>query len=327
MTDPGQILAGDIGGTNTRLCLARVEGDRVAFLLRRHYANREADGLEALLARFLDGQPRPVAACLAVAGPTDGRRARLTNLPWLIDADALAARFGLRRAGLINDFVAVGHGLAALAPADLAELRAGEPLPDAPRVALGPGTGLGVVQCVADAGGYLPLPSEGGHMAFAPADVLQDRLLTHLRGRYGRVSVERILSGPGLADLYGFMRGEMGLGEADGDATPARVSDAALAHRDEAARAALDLFCRILGQVAGDLALLAQARGGVYLAGGIAPKVLPALKEAAFLEGFSGKGRFREWMDRVPVRVVLDEAVGLKGAALAGHRLSGLPGG
>ncbi|HRH81456.1 MAG TPA: glucokinase [Thiobacillaceae bacterium] len=327
MPDSNLFLAGDIGGTNTRLALAAVQGDRVDILLRRHFANREADGLETLLSGFLAGQPAPAAACLAVAGPTDGRRARLTNLPWLIDADALASRLGLRRAALINDFVAVGHGLSALGDGELAVLQAGETLPDAPRVALGPGTGLGVVQCIPTAAGYRPLPSEGGHMAFAPMDALQDRLLAYLRRRHGRVSVERILSGPGLTDLYGFFRAESEMPGDPADDSPAAVSAAALAHRDGAAQAALESFCRILGQVAGDLALLAQARGGVYLAGGIALKILPALSGVAFLEGFTGKGRFSEWMSGVPVRVVLDEAVGLKGAALAASRLSALPGG
>lgn len=314
------VLAGDIGGTNTRLCLAEVAGDRVDPRHVQHYVNAEAAGLEALIGRLLDGQPQPRAVCLAVAGPTDGRRVALTNLPWEIDADALGARFGLGRVGLINDFVAVGHGLSALREHDLVTLRPGHALPGAPRVALGAGTGLGVVQCMAVDGVYHPLPSEGGHMAFAPLDERQDRLLDHLRQRHGRVSVERILSGSGLAALHGFCWREAGLPGSTPPLTPAEVSTLALAGQDGVALEAVRLFCRILGQVAGDLALLAQARGGVYLAGGIAPKILPLLQDGEFLAGFSAKGRYTGWMDLVPVRVVLDQGVGLKGAALAAGR-------
>lgn len=317
MSSPQLVLAGDIGGTNTRLCLARLAGQQVEILAQENYTNDQAEGLEDMVALFLAGRPQPVAACLAVAGPTDGRAAKLTNLPWNIDADTMAGRFGLRYARLINDFVAVGHGLAALGEQDMVVLQDGSPLPAAPRVALGAGTGLGVVQCVAEEGKYRPIASEGGHMAFAPTDALQDRLLLYMRQRHGRVSVERILSGQGLVDLYGFCWAEAGLPGAAPGLLPAQVSESALENRDGAARAALALFCRILGQVAGDLALLAQARGGIYLAGGIPPKILPLLRDAPFMEGFGSKGRFTDWMALVPVRVVLDEHVGLKGAALA----------
>lgn len=317
------VLAGDIGGTNTRLCLAEVSGNEVLPRLTRHYVNAEAADLAELIGRFLDGQDRPRGACLAVAGPTDGRRVSLTNLAWRIDADQLADRFGLDRVELLNDFVAVGHGLSALEEGDLVRLQSGQPLDGAPRVALGAGTGLGVVQCVATDGAYVPVPSEGGHMAFAPLDEQQDRLLVHLRQQHGRVSVERILSGAGLAALHGFCHLQAGMIDSPPDLTPAQVSAAALAGKDDAAREALRLFCRILGQVAGDLALLAQARGGIYLAGGMAPKILPALREQDFLEGFSRKGRYRQWMDLVPVSVVLDQEVGLKGAALAAGRRLG----
>lgn len=314
------VLAGDIGGTNTRLCLAEVTGDRVEPRLVRHFANAGAAGVDEIIGRFLDGQARPQAVCLAVAGPTDGRRVNLTNLSWRIDADQLGGRFALDRVGLINDFVAVGHGLAALGEGDLVRLQPGDLLAGAPRVALGAGTGLGVVQCVAVDGVYKPLPSEGGHIAFAPTDERQDRLLLHLRQRFGRVSVERILSGPGLVDLYGFCWRDTSLSGSPPDLTPAQVSSAALEDKDGVARDALRLFCRILGQVAGDLALLAQARGGIYLAGGIAPKILPLLQGEDFLGGFTDKGRYSEWMGKVPVSVVLDQEVGLKGAALAAAR-------
>jgi glucokinase len=281
--------------------------------------NAGRSGVDALLAAFL-AQYGPVdAACLAVAGPTDGRTAQFTNLPWRIDAASLTERFGLPFR-LVNDFAAVGWGLNALQNADVATLQAGIPLASAPRVALGAGTGLGVSLCVAEGELHRPLDSEGGHIGFAPSDAEQDRLLAYLREEHGRVSVERLLSGPGLVSLYRFCLHEAGRRETGllADAQAARaISQAGLAASDAEATHALRLFARIYGQVAGDLALLARAEAGVFLAGGIAPQLLAVLQEGEFIAGFRAKGRFSDWMERVPVRVILDPDVGLKGAALA----------
>jgi glucokinase len=310
-----KVLCGDIGGTHSRLALARAEGRQVALDRVARYRNAEFPELAAILADFLGAGAADLACCLAVAGPTDGRRVRLTNLDWALDARTLADRFGFARCRLVNDFAAVGWGLAALGQQDLACLQPGAPQAGAPRVALGAGTGLGVSLVAWHGDHYQPLPSEGGHVGFAPASPAQDRLLGFLRDRYGRASVERILSGPGLEDLYRFARLERGLPPRDLAAQA--VSQAGLADSDPAARAALDLFVAVYGQTAGDLALAARAQGGVYLAGGIAPKLLAALVDGAFLAGFQAKGRFSEWMRQVPVHVVLDPDVGLKGAALA----------
>ena len=309
------VLAGDIGGTFCRLALARVEGNRVDLARTARYRNAEHPDLDAILADFLAAAPPGLACCLAVAGPTDGRRVRFTNLDWAVDAAALAERFGFGRARLVNDFAAVGWGLDCLDRDHLATLQDGLIVAGAPRVALGAGTGLGVSLVTRQGDRYRPLPSEGGHIGFAPADPQQDRLLAFLRGRYGRASVERVLSGPGLEDLYRFCRLEQGLEARDRAA--AAVSEAGLAGSDPAARAALGLFSAIYGQTAGDLALAARAEGGVFLAGGIAPRLLTVLGDGSFLAGFGAKGRFSGWMQRVPVQVVLDPDVGLKGAALA----------
>lgn len=309
------ILCGDIGGTHCRLALARVAGAHVSLERVARYRNADFPDLLAILADFLGHHGHGLACCLAVAGPTDGRQVRFTNLDWTVDAEALAARFGFSRARLVNDFAAVGWGLAALGGQDLASLQPGSALAGAPRVALGAGTGLGVSLVAWHGDHFRPLPSEGGHIGFAPTHPEQDRLLVFLRGLYGRASVERILSGPGLEDLYRFCRQDRGLAPRD---LPAQaVSQAGLAGTDPAARAALDLFVAIYGQTAGDLALAARAQGGVYLAGGIAPKLLPALQDGAFLAAFRAKGRFADWMHQVPVHVVLDPDLGLKGAALA----------
>lgn len=309
-------LVGDIGGTHSRLALAEIRGDEVQLLTQTTYLNRDADDLGTLMERFLANQAPPTSLCLAVAGPVEADRARLTNLAWSIDAGALAGRFGIARARLINDFEAVVHGLDLVPAEHRRVLQEGEPLPRAPRVALGPGTGLGVALGTWEGDGYRPLPGEGGHMSFAPTDYEQAALLRFLADLYGRVSVERILSGQGIADLYAFCRSAAGRPLRQ-QREPAEISAAALANEDPAAVWALRLFARILGQTAGDLALLAQARGGVYLAGGIPAKVMPFLQDAGCLAGFRNKGRFAAWMERVPLQAITDPDLALRGAARA----------
>lgn len=317
-----RVLSGDIGGTHTRLALCELDGG-VHILHRERYLNANAAGLADHLQTFLGHLPAPEAACFAVAGPTDGRHVQLTNLPWAIDADALQGQFKIPRVRLVNDFLAVGHGIDAVDAQHLAVLQAGHTDEHAPRVVLGAGTGLGVSLCVWNGKQHIPLPSEGGHIGFAPVDDEQLKLLAFLRAEYRRASVERILSGPGIVALYRFRLREAGRNPAEPDTLlhdklpAAAITRAALDQSEPQALEAMRLFCRIYGQTAGDLALLGQALGGVYLAGGIAPKILPLLKHAEFMEGFHAKGRFAEWTRGVPVSVVLDEDVGLKGAALA----------
>lgn len=316
---PATVLCADIGGSNTRLALAEPRPAGLDLIARQSYANTEADGLAELLRRFLSGNAAPTAACLAVAGPTDGTRVKLTNLAWAIDAGHLSDEFGFP-IRLINDFEAVAWGLDTLDAAQLVTLQAGQPLPHAPRLALGPGTGLGVAHSVWLGDRYGPLPGEGGHVAFAPADIEQVTLLDFLQAKFGRVSAERILSGPGIADLYAFCRTASGR-PVKRQREAAEVTRAALDGGDPVAGRAMRLFVRILGQTAGDLALITGARGGVYLAGGIPPRILPLLEEGEFLAGFRGKGRFSEAMRSVPVHVVADPDIGLKGAALAAYSM------
>lgn len=315
-----KVLSGDIGGTNCRLAITRVEGLRVELERLVRYRNEQYPNLESILADFLGEDAACDTCCLAVAGPTDGRTVSFTNLDWSVDADALAARFGFARAHLVNDFAAVGWGLNGLTQDSLAPLQTAEALPGAPRVALGAGTGLGVSLCTWQGDHYRPLPSEGGHIGFAPVNAEQDRLLGFLRARYGRASVERILSGPGIVDLYRFLRADAGLTDTpllDAEYPAEAISQSGLEGRDPSATQALRLFAKIYGQTAGDLALAARATGGVFLAGGIAPKLLPLLESGLFLEGFHAKGRFSDWMRNVPVAVITDTDIGLKGAALA----------
>lgn len=304
------ILCGDIGGSNTRFALADTSGNKVVLGHRRQFENDHFTGLEALLERYLAEAPKPSLACLAVAGPTDGRSVRLTNLAWDIDADALSHAFGFPFR-LVNDFEAVAWGLDALTAEHCHPLQQAVAPTRASRLAIGPGTGLGVAYSVWTEAGYRPMPGEGGHIGFAPADDQQATLLTFLQGRYGRVSVERILSGPGIVDLYGFCSGS------ETARTAAEVTRTALDASDPVAIEAMQIFCRILGQTAGDLALAGGTRGGVFIAGGIPARILPLLEAGGLLAGFRDKGRFATWMREVPLTVVTDPDVGLKGAALA----------
>jgi glucokinase len=324
-----RILVGDLGGTHTRLALATQTEGRLQISDTTRYENARHPGLDAILADYLGRHASIETGCLAVAGPTDGRTVCFTNLDWVIDADQLAERHGLASLRLVNDFSAVGWALSDLGAGDLAILQAGKPAPRAPRIALGAGTGLGVSLCVwregPGNGYYQPLPSEGGHISFAPLDAEQDRLLAFQRRAYGRVSMERLVSGPGLIDIHRFCLAEAGRSEADdpclAQPNPARaIAEAALAASQPEAQRALDLFVTLYGQMAGDLALTARAAGGVTLAGGIAPQILPTLQGPRFLRGFCDKGRFSAWMDDLPVAVALDPDLGLRGAAVAALR-------
>ncbi len=317
------ILVGDIGGTHTRLARARVGAGSVSLDAIERFDNVRYDRLESILSEYT-GRIGPFErCCLAVAGPTDGERVSFTNRDWQIETRTLAGRFNFSRALLVNDFAAVGWGLNVLAPQDQTVLQPGSNETAMPRLALGAGTGLGVSICTWQGGRYVPLASEGGHIGFAPVDAEQEALLHFLQRQHGRVSVERILSGPGIATLYRFCLHQAGRSEAgnpllESSEPPQAISSAGLNGNDAVAEAALRLFASILGQTAGDLALVAGAAGGVFIAGGIAPKLLPVLQGSWFLAGFNDKGRFASWAEQRQVVVVLDQDIGLKGAAVAG---------
>ena len=316
------ILVGDLGGTHTRLAVAEITSNQVVLARVERYINSEHVDLNSILRQFLAAENNldETLCCLAVAGPTDGTRVQFTNLDWRIDTTDLSAQFRFSRCRLINDFSAIGWGLNTLTDQALTPLQVGQPVAAGARVALGAGTGFGVSLCAWHGDHYQPMASEGGHIGFAPINPEQDRLLAFLRTLYGRVSVERILSGPGLLDLYRFSLLEQKKTDAGllAAAQPAAaISQAGLDRKDPAAMQSLRLFASIFGQTAGDWALACQARGGIFLAGGIAPKLLPALANGGFLAGFTNKGRYRDWMQQIPVSVVLDPDIGLKGAAVA----------
>lgn len=304
------VLAGDIGGTKSLLGL--FEDGRC--VLERRLANADFPDLVAVIASFLaEAAPARIdAACLALAGPIadGGRRARLTNLPWEVDADALEARFGLRSLRLVNDFAAAAQGAVVTTAAQLATVQAGQPLGEAPRLVVGAGTGLGMALVLPQGdGGWRIVPGEGGHVAFAPADDEQLALWRHLRRRHDRVTWERVVSGPGLVAIHECLHGTHAM-------TAEAIGTEALRAPDSAEAASLRLFLSCYGAYAGDMALAALARGGVFLAGGIAARVLPALSGPEFLGAFNDKHEHAGIAGAMPVHVALDPALGLRGAAL-----------
>jgi len=318
----GYFLAGDIGGTKTLLQIGAADA---APLLKKSYSSTAYAGLAEMLDEFLReaGVSDIAAACFALAGPVFGRRVQLTNLPWEVDADALAARFGIAQVKLINDFAAVGYGIAALQADDLLILQACEPQVQGVRLVVGAGTGLGVAWLSWQCGSYEVLASEGGHMDFAPLDARQFELLLYLQKRHGHVSYERIVSGPGLVALFDFLRDS-------GRGTPSPQLIAAMAAGDPAAalthassrgdepiaRMVLDMFVEIYGSFIGNLALASLPRGGIYIAGGIAAKVVVYMQQDSFMRAFHGKGRFTKLLETMPLYIALNPQVGLMGASI-----------
>jgi glucokinase len=297
----------------------------------RRYPSAEFDSLESIVARYLEetGQT-PVRSCplgaFAIAGPVEGRRSKTTNLPWDVDADLLERTLGFGKVGLLNDLEAVAWDVAGLGPDDLAEIHPGE---DSEEPAIGntcvvaAGTGLGEAGLYWDGARHRPFATEGGHTDFAPEDERELALLRHLQQRFGHVSWERVVSGMGIANIYGFMvrwrhsvtpdwlAAEIARGD-----LAAAVASAAAAGRCAVCVETMELFFRLFGREAGNMALKQMALGGVYLGGGIAPKNLDALRRSQFLDGFFSKGRMEPLMRRMPVRVILRGDTPLLGAAL-----------
>lgn len=317
------ILAGDIGGTNTRLAIFADEAGGLRVMAEAKYPSPRFSSLDEIVTHFLKAKNLPVThAGFGVAGPVRNGRTQAVNLPWVVDSAALARVMGIRFVALVNDLEAIAHGLAVLAPADYVALQAGDPQAAGNTAVIAPGTGLGEAGLYWDGSRHLPFATEGGHSSFAPSDELEDELLRYLRPQFHHVSWERVLSGPGLFNIYKFLR-DTGRGTEPpwlaeemkhGDPS-ARISQAALEGRSELCVLALERFVRLLGAEAGNLALKTMARGGIYVAGGIPPKILPKLQSPAFLEAFCSKGRMRQLLKAMPVCVVLNEQTALRGAA------------
>jgi glucokinase len=327
--DRRRILAGDIGGTKTVLGLFMPADKRPRVEHVETYPSLDFPDLESIVKRFLGRYPVEVfSACLGIAGPVIDGRCRATNLPWEVSEASLAERFGWSRVKLINDLVALTHSIPFLEESEVLSLNQAKPRTAGPVALLAPGTGLGQALLVHQEGHYKPIASEGGHVDFAPRDDAEIELWRYLHRKFGHVSLERVLSGPGIVNIYtwvkhsgrygdsvGILKGSNGL-----DLAPA-ITKAALQGSDLLCAEALNRFVSILGAAAGNLALIALTTGGVFLGGGIPPKILPKLKEGIFLEAFTDKGRFRELLEGIPVRVILNSEAALVGAAI--HALEG----
>lgn len=310
-------LVADIGGTNARFAVADCASDDMTLLLGLAVSDYRymTEALKAFLRHVAaEGgwQVCPQMACFAVASAEEGAVIRFTNSHWRLDRQAISAALGGIDVIVINDFTAVGYGIVDLTASDYLQLSGDAPLANQPIVVLGPGTGLGVCSIVPTETGYHVLESEGGHIAFAPSNVEEIAVLEYLLKRFPRVSIERLLSGPGIENIYHALSYlQTGRVKSLG---AVQIAAAATQKLDPIAERALSLFCRVLGAVAGDLVLSIGARGGVYVAGGIAPKILDFLQRSEFKQAFHAKGRFRHFVAGVPLRVVLKENIGLHGA-------------
>lgn len=343
------LLAGDIGGTKTILRLVEESvGRSWRTLYEALYYSRDFPDLVPIVQRFLSaaGQqlgtaPRPEKACFAIAGPVVNDTSVLTNLDWVLEARRLEKELEIPKISLINDFAAVGYGILGLEVTDLYTLQAATPQLDAPIAVLGAGTGLGEGFLIQQPGGYQVFSTEGGHADFAPRTGLEFQLLQYLREKYDiqRISVERVVSGQGIVAIYQFLRDrqvaqespeigqiiktwEQETGRSEKSVDPAAtIAVAALEKRDRLCEQTMQMFVEAYGTEAGNLALKLLPYGGLYVAGGIAAKILPLIKEGNFLRAFGQKGRVSSLLERVPVQVVLNPQVGLIGAAICASRL------
>lgn len=351
------ILAGDIGGTKTHLALYEWATERVEPVRLETFHSTDYASLEEMLAEFLVppkpstpldelGQakvkleepppaPKPdervtiTAACFGVAGPVIDNKSHTTNLPWFVDSTSLAKRFDIPHVRLLNDLEAMAHGILLLHPDELFTLNAGTPPPQKQAIALiAAGTGLGECILYWDGTKYRPMPSEGGHADFAPNSDIEIELLRHVRTQYLHVSYERVVSGSGLHAIYEYLRDTKKneptwLAEKIKAGDPAaEIAEAGLKGQAEIAKQTLDLFASIYGAEAGNLVLKAMAINGVYLGGGIAPKLLSKLKDGTFMKAFTNKGRYKRQMSSIPVHVVMNQRTALIGAASIAAQLA-----
>ena len=322
------VLAGDVGGTNARLALVQVDRGSARIVRKERYSSRDYPGLAPIVRRFTEELgSRPDRACFAIACPVVGNDCTAPNLPWTINARQLAAEIGIAETTIINDFVGVGYGVGLMQGSDQVTLQQGHAEEGGPIALMGAGTGLGQGFLIWEGDHYRVLPSEAGHGDFAPRGKLQAALLHSLRQQYQRVSWERLLSGPGLVNIYRFLLASgvapeqpVVRAEMEKEDPAVVITRHGLAKTDCLSDRTVDLFCETLGAQAGNLALTVVATGGVYLAGGIAPRLVERLRDGPFLEAFRDKGRMSELLGRTPVHVIVNPDVGLLGAAAVAGR-------
>ncbi len=322
------IFAADIGGTKTALGLFDTEGTMDKPLVSATVSTESFGSLTSLLASLDTSHLNPAFLSVGIAGQVTGNTAVTPNLSWKIDLAKTARAIGIERYGLINDLEATAHGIEVLATPNIHTVLAGESDPHGPRALIAAGTGLGEAFMVRQhSNGYVVIPSEGGHADFAPTDEEQTELLKFLTSRFGHVSYERVLSGPGLHNIYTFLveTGRVARSPRIGELLATRdpssvIGSEAIAGSDESCVKALDIFLAIYGAEAGNLALKTMATGGVYLGGGIAPKILPKLVGGPFAKAFRDKGRLSGIMELIPVKVITEPLTALYGAANFGRK-------
>ena len=336
------ILAGDVGGSKCELGLFEVtpggskasssEGDALGLRSIRvaRLPSRDADTFEAIVTRFLGANPPPIElTCVGVAGPVQDGTARGVNLPWVVDAAALGREIGCERVHLLNDLEATAYGTLYQPESALHTLHEGIPK-DGNRGVIAAGTGLGQAFLFWDGQRYVPAATEGGHVDFAPRDELEFGLLQYLKARYQRVSYERVLSGPGLFNVFSFLRDECGrkvdprvAERIELEDPNAVVGEAGVSGQCATCEEAVERFVSFYGTQAGNLALTVMATGGIYVGGGIVTKILTKMTSGRFLESFRDKGRYVSFMNDIPVHILLDPGTSLIGAAQMGRRLLG----
>jgi glucokinase len=319
-----RVLAGDIGGTKTRLAVFDVGGRRLKTVTQQNYPSSQYSGLEDIIRDFLDHSDANCRlACFGIAGPVQHGRVATTNLPWVVDEQTLASLFGFECVTLINDLEANAWGIGALGPDDFCLLNTGVPDAEGNACIISAGTGLGEAGLYWDGQRHWPFACEGGHADFSPTSDLEIALLNYLRARFGHVSWERVLSGMGLVNVHDFLRQHRGeptpswlrAEMATGDPAAA-ISRAALGDRDALCLEALDFSIYLYGVEAGNLALKLMATGGVYLGGGMGPKNLERLRGPLFMQGFLNKGRMQPLLKAMPVKLIVNDHTALFGPAL-----------
>ena len=327
------LLAGDIGGTKTTLAVFSAASGSRKPLVETTYSSDDFTRLETMATEFLSDLGKPVEkACFAVAGPVVAGRASVTNLPWVMEEEILQRELGLSAVKLLNDLEGLANAIPLLESTDLFTLNEGRAVEGGAIAAIAPGTGLGETFLTSDGMGYRAHPSEGGHADFAPANAVEDGLLAFLRQRFGHVSAERVASGIGIPNIYDYLASREHHAEAPDLARRlsaaedrTRIIVEAAMHPDAPSPrclATMDIFVAALGAEAGNLALKVMATGGVYIGGGIPPRILPMLSEGRFMQPFLQKGRFSQLLDSMPVHVITNTRAPLFGAAQVG--LTGL---